>query len=339
MACVTVTSEYGTARQIAGLGGPEGEVGPVAESKLTSMREAVSALVRDGDTVALEGFTHLIPVAAGHELIRQRRRGLTLVRMTPDIVFDQLVAAGTADAMVFGFTGNSSVGSLHAIRRRVEHHDPEPLAIEEYSHYGLLGRYIAGASNLPFHPLSSYAGGDLPVHNPGIRTVTSPFPAADGGTEEIYAVPPLRPDVTIVHAQRADRSGNTQAWGILGPQQEAAFAADRTIVVVEEVVDASVVRSDPNRTLIPALAVDAVVECPRGAYPSFVQGHYDRDNAFYRSWPSISRDPERLAAWLREWVYDLPDHAAYVDKLGPGFFDPLTPEPAMSAPVNYGSTL
>ncbi|MBB5918224.1 glutaconate CoA-transferase subunit A [Nocardia transvalensis] len=309
------------------------------ESKQRTMRDAVGDLVRDGDTVALEGFTHLIPVAAGHEIIRQRRRDLTLVRMTPDIVFDQMVAAGVARKMIFSFTGNSSVGSLHAIRRAIEHRDPEPLAIEEYSHYGLLARYLAGAANLPFYPLHSYAGSDLPAHNPNIAKVTSPFPGPDGGTEEIYVVPAIHPDVAIVHAQRADASGNTQAWGILGPQQEVAFAAQRTIVVVEEIVEDAVVRSDPNRTIIPGFAVDAVVECPRGAHPSFVQGYYDRDNEFYRSWPSISGDPAALDRWLHEWVYDLPDHAAYLAKLGPDYFRDLTPVPAPSLPVDYGSTL
>ncbi|RNL87589.1 CoA transferase subunit A [Halostreptopolyspora alba] len=311
----------------------------MARSKLATMRDAIAEHVNDGDTVALEGFTHLIPVAAGHELIRQRRQRLTIVRMTPDIVFDQLVAAGVATKMIFSFTGNSSVGSLHAIRRAIEHGDPRPLEIEEYSHYGLLGRYIAGASHLPFYPVRSYAGGDLPARNPNIRTVTSPFPAANGGTEEVYAVPPLHPDVAIVHAQRADRAGNVQAWGILGPQQEVAFAARRTVAVVEEVADDEVIRSDPNRTTIPGLAVDAVVECPRGAHPSFVQGYYDRDNEFYRSWPDISRDPDALREWLREWVYDLPDHDAYLAKLGPGYFDRLRPVPAMSTPVDYGSAL
>jgi glutaconate CoA-transferase, subunit A len=311
----------------------------MTDSKQMTMRAAIASHVADGDTVALEGFTHLIPVAAGHELIRQRRRNLTIVRMTPDIVFDQLVAAGVADKMVFSFASNSSVGSLHAIRRAVEHRDPRPLELEEYSHYGLLARYLAGASNLPFYPLHSYAGGDLPNRNPNIRKVTSPFPGPHGAPEEIYVVPAIRPDVAIVHAQRADRAGNTQAWGILGPQQEVAFASKKTIVVVEEIVEDEVIRSDPNRTIIPGLVVDAVVECRFGAHPSFVQGYYDRDNDFYRWWPSISGDPAALDRWLWEWVYELPDHAAYVAKLGRSVFDALTPIPAMSVPVNYGSTL
>ncbi|MGV9615357.1 CoA transferase subunit A [Nocardia xishanensis] len=307
-------------------------------SKQLTMREAIAAYVEDGATVALEGFTHLIPVAAGHELIRQRRRDLTLVRMTPDIVFDQLIAAGAARAMIFSFTGNSSVGSLHAIRRAVERREPSGLEIEEYSHFGLLARYLAGAANLPFYPLRSYAGSDLPAHNPRIAKVASPFPDPDGGVEEIYVVPPIRPDVAILHAQRADRAGNVQAWGILGPLQEVAFASARTIVVVEEIVDDEVIRADPNRTVIPGFAIDAVVECPRGAHPSFVQGYYDRDNDFYRSWPEISKDPAALDRWLHEWIHDLPDHAAYLDKLGPGYFDRLIPEPAMSHPVDYGCT-
>ncbi|WP_249123856.1 CoA transferase subunit A [Saccharopolyspora erythraea] len=305
----------------------------MGEDRTATMREAVSAHVRDGDVVALEGFTHLIPVAAGHEIIRQGRRDLTLVRMTADIVFDQMLAAGVARKLISSFVGNSAVGSLHELRRRVEDADPEPLEFEEYSHYGLLGRYLAGAQGLPFYPLRSYAGSDLPRVNPNIRTVRSPF---DDGTT-VHAVPPLNPDVAILHAQRADAAGNTQVWGMLGGQQEVAFAARKVIVVVEEVVAPEVIRSDPNRTLIPEFVVDAVVECPRGAHPSYVQGYYERDGAFYRAWPDISRDPERLRQWLDEWVYDLADHSEYLAKLGEQHWDDLTPRSALSAPVDYGA--
>jgi glutaconate CoA-transferase, subunit A len=299
--------------------------------KVVGMAEAVAELVHDGDTVAIEGFTHLISFAAGHEVIRQRRRDLTLCRLTPDVIYDQMVGAGVARKLVFSWLGNPGVGSLHAIRRRVEHDDPAPLELEEYSHFGMVGRYTAGAANLPFFPLRSYAASDLPRVNPNIRTVASPF---DG--QEVHAVPPLNPDVTIVHAQRADRQGNTQAWGLVGCQKEAAFAARRVLVVVEELVDEAVVRADPNRTLIPGLKVDAVVVCPRGAHPSYAQGHYDRDNRFYLEWDAISRDQRLLDAWLDEWVHGTRDHAGYRAKLGDARWKALTPAPAPSGSVDYG---
>ncbi|GAA4659700.1 CoA transferase subunit A [Amycolatopsis dongchuanensis] len=302
--------------------------------KTTSMREAIASFVRDGDTVALEGFTHLIPTAAGHEIIRQGRRNLTIVRMTADIVVDQLLAGGCVTKLVSSFVGNSSAGSLGELRRRIEHADPEPLEFEEYSHHGMICRYLAGAQRLPFFPLRSYAGSDLPSVNPAIRTVSSPY-----SDERIHVVPPVNPDVTIVHAQRADRAGNTQIWGLTGVQAEAVFAAAKAVVVVEEIVDDDVVRSDPNRTVIPAHAVDAVVECPRGAHPSFAQGYYDRDNAFYRAWSGISRDRERLREWMAEWVHGTADHAAYVAKLGEEFWAGLAVGEAMSLPVNYGRRL
>jgi glutaconate CoA-transferase subunit A len=295
------------------------------------MRDAVAELVRDGDTLAIEGFTHLICFAAGHEVIRQRRRDLTLCRLTPDVVYDQMVGAGVARKLVFSWMGNPGVGSLHAIRRRVEHEDPAPLELEEYSHFGMVGRYTAGAANLPFWPLRSYFETDLPRVNPNIRPVASPF-----GGEPVFAVPPLHPDVAVVHAQRADRNGNTQIWGLTGCQQEAAFAATRVIVVVEELVDEEVVRADPNRTLIPGIKVDAVVVCPRGAHPSYAQGYYDRDNRFYLEWDAISRDQERLTAWLDEWVHGTRDHQEYVAKLGEARWAELTPAPAPSGTVDYG---
>ncbi|MGA5046713.1 CoA transferase subunit A [Streptomyces arboris] len=307
--------------------------------KVMSMREAVAAFVHDGDTVSLEGFTHLIPTAAGHEIIRQGRRDLTVVRMTADIVVDQMLAAGCVTRLVSSFVGNSSAGSLGELRRRIEYADPEPLAFEEYSHYGMVCRYLAGAQRLPFYPLRSYAGSDLPAVNPGIRKVTSPYPAADGTAEQIYVVPPVNPDVTFIHAQRADRRGNTQIWGLTGIQAEAVYAARKAVVVVEELVADEVVRADPNRTLVPAHAVDAVVVCPRGAHPSFAQGYYDRDNAFYRAWSAISKDPVRLAEWLEEWVYGTADHAAYVAKLGEEFWAGLAVGEALSGQVDYGRRL
>ena len=211
-------------------------------SKQTTMQDAVADLVRDGDTVAIEGFTHLICFAAGHEIIRQRKRDLTLARMTPDVIYDQMVAGGVASKLIFSWLGNPGVGSLHAIRRRIEDHDPEPLEIEEYSHFGMVCRYVAGASNLPFFPIRSYYESDIPSVNPKIVPMTSPY---DDATE-VYVVPPLRPDVSIVHAQRADASGDAQIWGLLGCQKEAAFAGERVIVVCEEVVEESVIRQDPE---------------------------------------------------------------------------------------------
>jgi glutaconate CoA-transferase subunit A len=300
--------------------------------KVATMRDAVAALVRDGDTVAIEGFTHLISFAAGHEIIRQRKRDLVLCRLTPDLIYDQMVGAGVARKLVFSWMGNPGAGSLHAIRRRIERADPEPLEVEEYSHFGMIGRYTAGAANLPFFPLRSYYESDLPAVNPNIRPMTSPF-----GDEVVYAVPPLRPDVTIVHAQRADQLGNTQVWGLLGCQREAAFAASRVIVVVEELVDGAVVRADPNRTLIPGVKVDAVVVCPGGAHPSFAQGYYDRDNRFYLDWEALSRDPGRLEAWLDEWVRATADHREYLDKLGEARWKELRPGAAPSGSVDYGS--
>jgi glutaconate CoA-transferase subunit A len=301
-------------------------------SKVATMRDAVADLVRDGDTVSIEGFTHLISFAAGHEIIRQAKRGLTLARMTPDVIYDQMVAGGVASKIIFSWLGNPGVGSLHAIRRRIEDRDPGPLEIEEYSHFGMVCRYVAGASNLPFFPIRSYYESDIPSVNPKIVPMTSPY---EDGTE-VYVVPPLRPDVAIVHAQRADAGGDAQIWGLLGCQKEAAFAADRVIVVCEEIVDETVVRRDPNRTVIPGAIVDAVVEEPFGCHPSFAQGYYDRDNAFYLQWDTIARDPETLEAWLQEWVYGLKDHAEYVEKFGKSYWDALRPAPAMSGEVDYG---
>jgi glutaconate CoA-transferase, subunit A len=300
-------------------------------TKVATMHDAVAELVRDGDTVAIEGFTHLICFAAGHEIIRQRRRDLTLCRLTPDVIYDQMIGAGVASKLVFSWLGNPGVGSLHAVRRRIERAEPSPLEIEEYSHFGMVSRYVAGASGLPFMPLRSYFGSDLPAANPKIVPIESPY-----GGETLYAVPALCPDVAIVHVQRADAGGNAQIWGFLGCQKEAAFAAERVIIVCEEIVDEAAIRADPNRTVIPGLIVDAVVEEPRACHPSFAQGYYDRDNKFYVAWDEISRDPQALESWLDEWVYAVASHADYVDKLGEQRWNELTPAAAWSEPVNYG---
>jgi glutaconate CoA-transferase subunit A len=299
--------------------------------KVTTMRDAVAELVRDGDTVAIEGFTHLICFAAGHEIIRQRRRDLTLARMTPDVIYDQMIGAGVASKLIFSWLGNPGVGSLHAVRRRIEDADPAPLEIEEYSHFGMVCRYMAGASNLPFFPIRSYYESDIPKVNPNIVPMRSPY-----GDDEVFVVPPLTPDVSIVHAQRADRDGNTQIWGLLGCQKEAAFAADRVIVVVEELVDAATIRKDPNRTVIPGVIVDAVVEEPFACHPSFAQGYYDRDNTFYLEWDAIARDADTLEAWLQEWVYGVENHTEYVEKWGDAHWDALRPGEALSGEVDYG---
>jgi glutaconate CoA-transferase, subunit A len=266
----------------------------VSESKLTTMQTAVRELVRDGDTVAIEGFTHLICFAAGHEIIRQRRRDLTLARMTPDVVYDQMIGAGVATKLIFSWMGNPGVGNLHAVRRRIEKADPAPLEIEEYSHFGMVCRYMAGAANLPFFPMRSYYESDIPKVNPDIVPMASPYDE----TDEVYVVPPLRPDVAIVHAQRADRDGNVQLWGIVGVQKEAVLAADRSLVTVEEVVE----RLDPrpDAIVLPSWAVTRVSVVPEGARPSYALGYYDRDNDAYRAWDAIGRDREAFARWVQD---------------------------------------
>lgn len=298
-------------------------------SKVVSMKEAVSAHVHDGDTVVIEGFTHLICFAAGHEIIRQGRRDLTICRLTPDLIYDQMIAAGVARKLVFSWAGNPGAGSLHAFRRAVEGKGPA-LEIEEYSHFGMVARMSAGAAKLPFWTMRNYMGTDLAKANPLIRTVKCPYTG-----EMLATVPALNPDVTVIHAQRADVQGNTQIWGLLGVQKEAAFASKRVIVVVEEIVDESVIRSDPNRTLIPGLIVDAVVHEPWGAHPSYSQGYYDRDNDFYVAWEPISRDPEKLKGYLDEFVFGVADRKAYMAKQ-PGLAQRLAAKELMSAGVNYG---
>lgn len=295
-----------------------------------SLHDAVAEFVHDGDCVAIEGFTHLIGFAAGHEIIRQRKRGLTLCRLTPDLIYDQMIAAGVCKKLIFSWAGNPGVGPLYAIRRAVEKGEPSPLELEEYSHFGMVGRFTAGAARLPFYPVRSYSGSDLPRANPSIRKVKSPY-----GEEEVYVVPPLVPDIAIIHAQRADENGNTQIWGLMGVQKEAAFAARRVIVTVEELVSEKVIRADPNRTVIPGLIVGAVVVEPFGAHPSYAQGYYDRDNQFYVEWDAISRDAASLDKYLQEWVYGLSGRTEYVAKMR-GRLEKLRPGEAWAGPVNYG---
>ncbi len=301
------------------------------KDKVRTMTEAISSLVHNGDTVMIEGFTHLICFAAGHEIIRQRKRDLTLCRLTPDLIYDQMIGAGCACKVVFGWAGNPGVGPLHAFRRAVEKGVPQPLELEEYSHAGMTARINAGAVRLPFLPLRSYMGCDLPSVNTAIRSVTCPY------TDEVLAtVPALNPDVAIIHTQRADAKGNAQIWGLLGIQKEAAFAAQRVIIVAEELVDESTIRSDPNRTLIPGIIVDAVVIEAFGCHPSYVQGYYDRDNPFYIEWAEISKRKETFDDYMNDWVYGVKDRSDYVEKLGTKKMDELKAERCLSTPVNYG---
>jgi glutaconate CoA-transferase, subunit A len=263
-------------------------------AEIVPLSEAVRDLVRDGDVVALEGFTHLIPHAVGHELIRQQRRDLTLVRMTPDVVYDQLIGMGCARKLVFSWGGNPGVGSLHRLRDAVEHDWPAALELEEHSHAGMAAAYAAGASNLPFGLVRGYEGTDL-AQRTSVAWITSPF-----GGEQVAAVPAIRPDVGIVHAQQADRAGNVQLWGIVGVQKEVVLASARSIVTVEEVVDELEPRA--GSVVLPSWTVDVVCEVPGGAHPSYAHGYYERDNDFYLAWDGISRERESFAAWIEEHV-------------------------------------
>jgi len=270
-----------------------------------TLSEAVSSLVHDGDCVALEGFTHLIPFAAGHELIRQGRRRLSLIRMTPDLIYDQMIGAGCAAKLTFSWGGNPGVGSLHRFRDAVEHDWPNPLEIEERSHSDLANAYVAGAANLPFAVLRGYAGSDLARVSKHIRTIQCPFSG-----EELAATPAVRPDVAIIHAQKADRAGNVHLWGILGVQKEAVLAARRSIVTVEECVDA--LNAPSNACVLPSWVIDAVCLVPNGATPSYAHGYYSRDNAFYRRWDAISRDRESFRIWMKRHVLDTADFSEYL---------------------------
>jgi len=297
-------------------------------NKLVSLSEAIHENVHEGDLVYAAGFTHLIPFAAGHEIIRQGRRDLVLARATPDLVYDQMVAAGCARKVIFSYMGNPGVGSLRIVRAELE---AGRLEWEEYSHFGMISRLQAGATGLPFMPMNPTAAGDLERANPNYRTVTDPYSGKD-----VVVVPALEPDVAIVHVQRADAEGNAHIWGIIGEQKEAAFAAKRVILTAEEIVDAEIIRSDPNRTLIPAFIVDAVCHVPYCSHPSYTQGYYDRDNEFYLEWDKISSSRDAVNAYLDEWVYGVPDRSAYWEKLGPAVHERLKIRPRLSATVDYG---
>ena len=297
-------------------------------TKLCSLKEAIANYVHDGDIVYCAGFTHMIPFAAGHEIIRQGRKNLTLARATPDLIYDQMVAAGCASKLIFSYIGNPGVGSLRIVRNELE---AGRLEWEEYSHFGMISRLQAGASGLPFMPMNQTAATDLERNNPNIRRVQDPYTG-----REVITVPPLTPDVGIIHVQRCDQNGNAHIWGIVGEQKEVAFASKNVIITAEEIVDEDVIRSDPNRTLIPGLIVKAVCQVPHCAHPSYTQGYYDRDNVFYLNWDKISEDPAAIKQWLDDWVYGVKDCDEYWQKLGPETHKRLEVKPKFASPVNYG---
>ena len=298
-------------------------------NKLMPLSEAITNYVQDGDTIYAAGFTHLIPFAAGHEIIRLRRRELVLARATPDLIYDQMVAAGCARKVIFSYMGNPGVGSLRIVRNAIEQGEIE---WEEYSHFGMISRLQAGAAGLPFMPMNQTAATDLEGANPHIRRVVDPYSG-----QEVVTVPALNPDVAIVHVQRADRSGNGHLWGIIGEQKESAFAAKRVILTAEEIVDEAVIRSDPNRTLIPGFIVAAVCHVPYASHPSYAQGYYDRDNDFYLKWDKISESVESVRSYLDEWVFGVKDRGEYWEKLGLDTHKRLAVRPRFSEPVNYGN--
>lgn len=298
-------------------------------SKLLSLTEAVREFVREGDTLYAAGFTHLIPFAAGHEIIRQGIKNLVLARATPDLIYDQMVAAGCAKKVIFSYMGNPGVGSLRFVRSEIE---SGALDYEEYSHFAMISRLQAGATGLPFIPMNPTAAEDLEKANPLYKKVTDPYSG-----KEVVVLPPLKPDVAIVHVQRCDNQGNAQIWGIIGEQKEAAFAAERVILTAEEIVDDAVIRADPNRTLIPGFIVDAVCHVPYCSHPSYTQGYYDRDNSFYLEWDEISKTRQGVLAYLDKWVYGVKDRAAYWEKLGPEVHERLKVASRLSGQIDYGA--
>jgi glutaconate CoA-transferase subunit A len=297
-------------------------------TKLISLSDAISQYVHNGDTVYAAGFTHLIPFAAGHEIIRHGIEDLVLARATPDLIYDQMVAAGCARKVIFSYMGNPGVGSLRIVRSELE---AGRLEWEEYSHFGMISRLQAGAAGLPFMPMNQTGATDLEAANPSIRRVIDPYSG-----KEVVVVPALNPDVAIVHVQRADSQGNAQLWGIIGEQKEAAFSSKRIILTAEEIVEEAVIRSDPNRTLIPGFIVSAVCHVPYACHPSYAQGYYDRDNEFYLKWDIISESPQAVKSWLDEWVYGVKDREDYWQQLGEETHKRLKVKPRMSTSINYG---
>ncbi|MCC6299189.1 MAG: CoA transferase subunit A [Anaerolineales bacterium] len=297
-------------------------------TKLTSLTEAISKFVNDDDTIYAAGFTHLIPFAAGHEMIRQGKKNLILARATPDLIYDQMVAAGCAQKVIFSYMGNPGVGSLRIVRSVIEQ---GKLEWEEYSHFGMITRLQAGAAGLPFLPMNQTGASDLEKANPNIKRIPDPY-----GGKDVIVVPALNPDVAIVHVQRADANGNAHLWGIIGEQKEAAFAAKKVIVTAEEIVDESVIRSDPNRTMISEIVVSAVCHVPFACHPSYAQGYYDRDNEFYLAWDKVSENAELTKQYLDEWVYGVKDRNEYWQKLGTETHKRLEVPKLMSESINYG---
>ena len=300
--------------------------------KLVSMNTAISKNVNDGDSVYITGFTHLINFSAGHEIIRQRKKNLKLVRMTPDIIYDQMLAAGVASGLSFSYLGNPGVGSLHCIRRGVEKKYPNALEIEEYTHGSLISALFAGGAGIPFLPADAVSHSDLPQRNKNFSITRDPFT-----NKEVMVVRPLHIDVGIIHVQRADEEGNAQIWGITGEQKEVAFTSKRVIVSAEEIVDSEVIKGDPNRTIIPGFIVSSVVRDPWGAHPSYAQGFYDRDNDFYLRWDKISRSIPDTEKYLEDWVYGLNDREEYMKKLGTEKLSSLRMKEKLVPPLNYGS--
>ncbi|HVF26309.1 MAG TPA: CoA-transferase [Anaerolineales bacterium] len=298
-------------------------------SKLMTLPEAIAKFVNDGDTVYAAGFTHLIPFAAGHEIIRQRKKDLILARATPDLIYDMLVAAGCARKVIFSYMGNPGVGSLRIVRSALEQ---GKLDWEEYSHFGMITRLQAGASGLPFLPMNQTGATDLENVNPNIKRIPDPY-----GGKDVIVVPALNPNVAIVHVQRADANGNAHLWGIIGEQKEAAFAAKEVILTAEEIVAESVIRSDPNRTMIPGIVVSAVCHVPFACHPSYAQGYYDRDNEFYLAWDKVSESADETKKWMHEWVYGVKDRDEYWEKLGRETHKRLEVKARYSEKINYGN--
>jgi len=298
-------------------------------SKLVPLSQAISKYVTEGDIIYAAGFTHLIPFAAGHEIIRQGKKDLTLARATPDLIYDQMVAAGCARKVIFSYMGNPGVGSLRIVRSAIEQ---GRLEWEEYSHFGMITRLQAGASGLPFLPMNQTGATDLEKANPNIKRISDPY-----GGKDVIVVPALHPDVAIVHVQRADENGNAHLWGIIGEQKEAAFAAKKVILTAEEIVDESIIRSDPNRTMIPGIVVSAVCHVAHACHPSYAQGYYDRDNEFYLAWDKISELPDSVKRYLDNWVYAVEDRNEYWEKLGTETHKRLEVKERYSEKINYGS--
>ena len=301
------------------------------KNKLMHMKEAIEKCVKDGDTLVIEGFTHLICFAAGHEIIRQKKRDLVACRLTPDLIYDQMIAAGCVKKLVFSWAGNPGVGPLYGLRRAVEKGIPRSIEIEEYTHFAMVARFMAGASKLPFMHLKSFSGSTLSQKNKNIKSIKCPY------TGEVFStVPALNPDVAIIHVRRTDVFGNAQIWGLMGVQKEAAFASKKVIIVAEELVDSKVIRSDPNRTLIPGMIVDAVVIEPFAAHPSYAQGYHDRENQFYVDWYKISKDQASMDRYISEQIFGVSDRKEYLEKLGVEKVEKLKAKNQLSSPVNYG---